>query len=405
MDDLFCSIIEHCLHSSSQESLLNRSEFAREGELFPTVEHSGRPDAATGITVVSPPETPRHHTDDDAPLVEDYRIPPEENCLSISPEQPRPFTEADSRGGRKFDDCIDGISRRGCGVAFIDADFKVTKCSVDLGFAEEWRNEIIEAVYDGTERVRELSEIEFKKFDVGERRISSKKSSIEPPLKKPKTSDENLGMESPKAPVEELQDNFKVGTVSPLNCGPPETIQDTEELIIESENDNEEATDHEMDAVNSTRKKLDFRDEINGNDKHSEISGGTEDIDSNDEDEGQGMISGEISTADQVKGNGGGGDKADVIESRELPFSTTEAAQKVNANGKSETIDIMSNEKMPDEDARFKDNGEMVNLLEALRVLSKEMPCNHAIVDIFKTAKNRGMKFPQPRWLAHKDKG
>ncbi|GMH29779.1 hypothetical protein Nepgr_031622 [Nepenthes gracilis] len=357
MDDPYGSIIEHCIYSSSQESLLNRSIFAREDELFLGLESpelSGPPDPVGGITIVSPPETPKQTVDDDTPPAEEYMTPPEESRLSSSQEQPALIAAAESPCGQGFVDSLDGGGGSGNEITSVDAGCVDINRSVDLEFGEE-RTATIEVVYDGKVRVREVSEIEFERSEVSERGNIPRKSSVEPPLKIPRISYENLG--------------------------------NTEELVIENDDDNEEAT---YLGENSTRKKLKLCAEKDGNDK--------KDIDE------------EIDNAAQLQQppNGERDHKLEVATDkkgrRALPLSMTGAGQWENSEEKMERGDVGCDANsrnshgatMADDD----DNGDPITLMEALRILAKEMPSNHhAGADILETAKNRGMCFPHPRWL------
>ncbi|GAB4834638.1 hypothetical protein Ancab_032901 [Ancistrocladus abbreviatus] len=381
---------------------------------------------ATPIAIVSPPETP-NSKNEDTPPAEDYKTPPEETTrLSSSEEQqqpPPPITAdvaaagaADSGVVSKLHGSVNDRGENCDEITSLAVDcVDMNRNGDDLvaessrGF-EDTRSDMIEVVYEGKVKVREISEIEVEKFNVRERGSHWMGRVIESPLKKLKTLDGNVAVESPKF---------------------------TEELVIESENDSEEGVVGGMEnGAHLAKRRLEF---IYVNGEGDSASGHTEDIDvveiedndesgmvngeifnadqvqsnvgGDDEDEAHRMTDGESGIADQVECHGGGGDEVEVVDrrgTRELPTSMTEPWENAEWDKEREKVRSEGRKRKSNGDpgnggAALKDKGDMGTLLEVLKLIAEEVRSDHhrGAVDIIETAKSHGMTFPQPRWMAH----
>ncbi|GAB2296254.1 hypothetical protein Dimus_030381 [Dionaea muscipula] len=415
MDDPFTSVIDHCHCSDSQMDHLNRTQFAREDEFrSASPAPPSPPAAAVGVAISTPLETPHSTKADDTPPAEQYKTPPEEARLFLSSSQEQPqLTATAASAASTFASSSKSEGSISSAVQITEVEVSSVflnrgsdaNAEVNLGFLELKRAEMVEVVEEGKVKVREISPSERRRFRVKEGDCPYDRWLNELRRKKLKTSDaegRDLRIEGAKISGDVDEGDGNPLRVSPLRRLLPENVHDTEELIMETDNNTEEDGFGEVDEVYSPKKKLEFYEGDDGDyDGNSGISGGTEDVQSGDmgdyDDKGLAVENGEVNDPDLVQRDAGDGEKFSVIVGEmedENENVHRERCEVVSVTGEEELIWNTDNDAATD---NF--HGGIKSLLEAVKVLAEQMPYNHiGKVDIFETAKRHGMKFPRPRW-------
>ena len=371
-DDPFASMIHDCLYSSSQEELLRYSKFAREDEIF------------AGDTGKAP----------------------------ASVNSGRPPVELASAD-------VAGRSNR-VEVAGVRAACDEKR---DLGFPQEKKSSTIEVVFDGEVRVGEVPS-ESERGQGKERENPEEGSSIEPPLKKPRVSGSKLKGKkvSPLVQCSEkivldsedkgkqivvFKGGVKVEIVSPLRCFAPTGVECTEELVVAGEHDTAQ-DDMRGAKLNPAKKKLEFE-------------GNTVVIEVEEEETNEPKKNKETgSDVDKRDGNGksaetqqdGSSEEIEIRGKRELPCSLLGQIWGLNVdgsdgtgNGSSGTHNREKAEETVEENVGQKSRTDqsLKHLLGVLKMLATQMLCDADVdeIDIFETAKRRGMTFPRSRFCVH----
>uniref|UniRef100_A0A5B7B7M1 Uncharacterized protein n=1 Tax=Davidia involucrata TaxID=16924 RepID=A0A5B7B7M1_DAVIN len=360
-DDPFGSLVRQCQPTSSQEHRLRTCPFAREDEVFPEDQSpSSDPNQTsiepTGIFMVSLPDSSKN----DSSPHEDFQTPPEDSLLASSEEQ-RTTTAVEALAGQKINAVSDHNDSEAMAVdnccTGTEKTVDLGKDSDNLGFSGEKLTQVIGAgvAVSGADcsrgvdavRVSEVSEDELTKCSV-KRRELNEGVSFESQSKKLKLSEKNSGLESP---------NVCLGNNEPV------IVETTGTEVLESE-------------FEEIGEGLGFGEDRMNVDSQLQEKGASVRKNIKDLDKFKYVTSGGINRhSEKDKG---------VRGRRELPFSISGQTKNVGRESGLGTS--------PAKHKLLKD------LLDALKMVAKELDDGSEDVDFLETAKRRGMTFPRPRW-------
>ncbi|KAL6979791.1 hypothetical protein U1Q18_021446 [Sarracenia purpurea var. burkii] len=354
-DDPFASLIKRCQPTTSQEDILRSCHFSRESEVFPnnddespSLKPFGIPVDATGIIMVSLPETPKN-----------FQTPPEGSLPAGSEEQRPPVPAVDTHSGPQETTAV----KKSCTDAGRTID--LSKDSDDLGFSEGNPTLVIDGgVVLDVDSSRGVDAVVVREV------FESDCISFEPAPRKRKVSDEKFeGFEPPRA---------RIGDDAPLITG-TNCIENanTEDLHLEVEEIGERLGEDKVYVELSPKETEASVEPREDDDVHKNANGG--------------LAWKRVKDLDKFKFVGPSGINrsqkgiANVGERRELPSSISGHAKTLGVEAGSEDLEVK--------------NRIMKGLLDALKMVAGELDDDSGEdVDFLEIAKRRGMTFPRPRW-------